>query len=61
VQRIRVDSALIGALKFQVVTDSNVIRAQANLIQALKPPKCGRKCGAVLGIAGSFLIYRAIK
>jgi uncharacterized membrane protein affecting hemolysin expression len=61
VERIRVDSALIGALRFQVFADSNVIRAQSNLIRALKPSRCGRKCGFVIGAAGSLLLLRAVR
>lgn len=62
VARIEADSALIEAqaaeilaLRTLVVADSVVIRSQRNVIRILestKAPRCGAKCGFVIGASG---------
>lgn len=61
VERIRACDEFAASCQRQLAADSALIRAQANLIRELKPSPCGRKCGFLLGVGASVLVYKAVK
>lgn len=58
---VAVQDTLIGVLRRQTEADSQRIVARDRLIEALKPPRCGRRCGFLLGIGSAVVLYKAVK